>query len=80
MRLEGQQGNDRTQAKQISSDGDKTRLGEYLLRQVMGVPYYTIISRQHLDAYGRTDISFTKLGTDMTTGEAVVQADFLPLQ
>ncbi len=47
--------------KQISSFPSKSQMGEYL-RNRIGVPLGQPVRRFHLDKYGRTDISVSKIG------------------
>lgn len=76
MRLEGVADSTTRQAKQISSDGDKSMLGQWLLRNRLKVPNGHVVTVQDLQAYGRTDVVFTRVGTDPTTGWAQVEVDF----
>lgn len=80
MRLEGEQGSDRSKAKQISSDASKAEFGRWILRSVLGLPYGELATRQTLEEYGRTDIYFIREGLDPLTGEVIVRMDFAPYQ
>lgn len=54
--LEGTQSiNDVTHPKQLSTDGDKSILGEYI-RERLGVPNDKVITREDLQNYGREDV------------------------
>ena len=52
----------------VAQDGDKALhtpkdnsiLGRYLRRR-MGLPYGAYVTREHLDTYGRTDITFCRV-------------------
>jgi hypothetical protein len=48
-------------AKQITSSGDKSVLGEWLLRNKLGLESETLVTRDILEEYGRTDITIIKL-------------------
>lgn len=64
--------------KNISSARDEKIFGKWILRQMLQLPEWTRATRAHLDAYGRTDIGFYRIGTDPATGQAIVYMDFRP--
>lgn len=61
-------------AKQISTYGDNSTLGRWI-RSCLGVPAEHLITRSDLDAYGRTTISFFRIGTELD-GRPIVYMDF----
>ena len=68
--LEGSQPiNEIVYPKQLSSFPVKSELGSYL-RSRIGVPFGQPVRRHHLESYGRTDISISKIG------EGLYQLDF----
>jgi hypothetical protein len=75
MSLEGIQRG--TEAKQISTANNKRLFGEWILRRCLHLRPDTPVTRRHLTAYGRTDIRFTRLGTQ-PSGKALVYVDFRP--
>ena len=75
MLLEGTQRGD--QAKQISTAGNKSIFGEWILRRCLHLPPNELVTVAHLLSYGRTDIRFTKLATQ-PNGKALVYVDFMP--
>lgn len=80
MCLEGTNNNKNkgiTYAKQISSYGTKTEFGKWILRHILRKPNGKLVTRIDLDDYGRTDITFKRIGTDQD-GRAIVFIDFLP--
>lgn len=50
-----------SKGKAIHSCENNALLGTYF-RNRLGVPSGQLVTRQHLDSYGRTDITFRKLG------------------
>lgn len=64
-------------AKQISTLGDKRRLGRWLLRRRLGLAEGELVTREILKAYGRTDVEFTRIGTEGGV-IPVVLMDFAP--
>lgn len=75
MSLEGRQRG--TDAKQISTAGNKRVFGQWILRRCLHLPPGTLVTSADLCAYGRTDIRFTRLGTQ-PSGKALVYVDFMP--
>lgn len=70
--------NGRQKGKQITTRGDKTLLGEWILRDCLGLPPNTLVTREILEAYGRTTIGFYRLGVNTETGRPRVLMDFDP--
>jgi len=52
-------------AKQISSLGDKTVFGRWILREKLRLPPYTPVTRETLEEYGRDYITFVRLSTGL---------------
>lgn len=77
MRLQGRAYADRNEAKQISTDGDNSRLGLWMIRECLGVTTDRRVTRNDLDDYGRTTIQFKRIGTH-DDGHAIVFMDFGP--
>lgn len=64
MRLEGSGAelkSGRRLAKQIASAEDKTIFGEWILREKLNLPPEVLVTREILEEYGRTNITFIKL-------------------
>lgn len=76
LRLEGTSRGESRQAKQITSDGNKCLLGYWMLRECLQVPVRHVVTLQDLEAYGRTYVTFTRMGTDPQTGWARVEVSF----
>jgi hypothetical protein len=76
LRLEGNNGAGQTQAKQLSTDGNKRDFGQWILRNVLGLTTGTPVTRAILQRYGRIDIRFYRLGTDPATGLPLIYGDF----
>jgi HKD family nuclease len=79
MKLEGSQPvgpSGRVAAKQITSAGDTHSFGTWLLRTILGVPRGTLVTDAHLASYGRSDITFCRVGRDVASGMPVVFIDF----
>lgn len=70
------EGGDEPIPKQICSRGDKRIFGQWILRDVLRLPPGTPVTRAILEAYGRTDIAFYRIGTDPNTNLATVFVDF----
>jgi HKD family nuclease len=66
----------RVAAKQITSAGDTHSFGTWILRTVLGVPTGSLVTDSHLHSYGRTDITFCRVGQDPATRRPVVFIDF----
>lgn len=81
MMLQGQQlvrlqnGETVRAAKQITSAGNTYEFGTWILRRILGIPYGQVVRLQDLIAYGRTDITFRRIGTD-SNNNAIVFVDF----
>ena len=78
LRLEGNgpMRNDRQMAKQISTLGDKTAIGRWIMRNCLGLKPGTPVTRDILERYGRTTIGFYRLGTNPASGRTKVLMDF----
>lgn len=76
LRLEGTVDRENRLAKQIASDGDKTRLGSWLLRDCLQLPARHVVTARDLLTYGNTSVTFVRQGTDSRTGWAKVEVRF----
>jgi hypothetical protein len=76
LQLEGVADEATQLAKQISSARNKRDLGRWFLRDRLGLPARALVTLQGLQAHGRTDVTFTRIGTDPKTGWAQVRVDF----
>lgn len=79
LRLQGTQsdGAEGVVAKQISTLGENKALGEWLVRDCLGITDGRAVTLADLRRYGRTTIEFYRTGID-TDGRAVVYVDFCP--
>ncbi len=64
-------------AKQISTRGDKSRLGQWLVGKCLGIADNRPVTKEDLIQYGRTDISFYPV-PQRSGRERVVFLDFSP--
>lgn len=78
MKLFGSSTKGATTPKQIGSWGNDRIFGQWILRAMLRLRPGTVVTRTHLEAYGRTDICFHRIGTDPVTRQAIVFADFRP--
>lgn len=65
------------EAKQIISSGRMAILGEWLVRDCLGITAGRLVTKQDLELYGRTDVDFYRIGTE-PDGSAIVYMDFSP--
>ena len=64
--------------KQISTRGDKSTLGKWIMRQCLRLPEGTVVDAAVLDQYGRSTVALFRLGIDEITGRTRVLLDFSP--
>lgn len=75
LKLQGSQhGN---YAKQISTLGNNSVLGRWMVHDCLGIREDRPVTLQDLEKYGRTDVTFYRTGTS-SDGMAIVYVDFLP--
>ena len=79
LRLQGTQsdGKGGVVAKQISTLGENKALGEWLVRDCLGITDRRAVTLVDLRRYGRTSVEFYRTGVD-SEGRAVVYLDFSP--
>lgn len=75
LRLEGNSRAGRPEAKQISTDGDKSALGRWMIIDCLGIKDGRAVTSEDLERYGRTTVEFYRTGT-LDDGRAVVYLDF----
>lgn len=61
MKFEGSAAAESSDPKQLSTAGDKTILGKWILRKVLKLDQGVLVTREILDKYGRTSLTFSKL-------------------
>lgn len=72
MQLEGEGG------KNIASQDDKRIFGEWILRDVLELDEEELLTADHLEIWGRSDICLYRAGTHSPTGTPLVYIDFSP--
>ena len=63
-------------AKQIVGDGDTTRIGRYIVGRKLGLGENKRVTTEDLKHYGRLDIGFFNIGTDIETKLPLIAIDF----